>query len=162
MRLSTKAKLAAVGVASILSLTLVTTAHADDQRGPCDFSAGIPDGYDLSPENLLDMYFHPQNYTYIPVCDPMKGVILPTDWQVEIEGDGGQGNGPTPTPTPSASPSATPSATPQVLSASTSPQPSPATLPDTGAENPAPVLLALAGSAAGGAGSALLRKRRAS
>jgi hypothetical protein len=131
-------------VATVISVAICLIpflAQADSNPNnlpDCDFINGIPADSGLTDAQVLDMYYNPQNYTYLTFCDPTYdfGVILPPNLQALVPvpvSHGTQKYDPlevTPTPSPNASPSPTPA--PAILSASIAPTPSPSSLPDTG------------------------------
>jgi hypothetical protein len=142
-----------------VSLCLVPAASlADDNPNnlpDCNFSAGIPPAAGLTDAQAIDMYYNPDNYTYLTICDPTVdfGVILPPNLQalIPVVNVGTQKYDPLAAPEDSPTPSPTPSPTqtPAVLSAATSSAPAAPMLPDTGSSESAALIALSAGTVAG-------------
>lgn len=136
--------------ASALALTasfLTAAPVMAEGPGPCALSKNVLQVTGLSVQNAQAMVNHPENFTYLPWCNPMLGVTLSAD----LDANGNRiidslepaatpaptvtpqaTAAPTPKPTTKASPTASPAATPTptpVLGASaeqSTPSPTPA------------------------------------
>ena len=154
------ARTAVIGFAAAATLVAPTALAAIQYVDPITHQPVVPGTYDFTiaqPPCFLDdatlqstglslanaqlMIANPANFSYLPWCDPLKGVFIESTWDKNNNGtidalepaDPSPSPTPTPTPSPSviqdntdvtSSPTPTPSATP-----SPSPSPSPAKSP---------------------------------
>jgi hypothetical protein len=80
MKRSTIGKLI-TGLSIALALNAVNVLPA--RAAACDYSRGIYPVADLNISTLVGMVQRPQDYTYLPQCNPTQGVTLPTGWNLD-------------------------------------------------------------------------------
>jgi hypothetical protein len=145
------ALVAAFSVALCLVPAISLADNNPNNLPDCNFSDGIPAAAGLTDAQAIDMYYNPDNYTYLTICDPTVdfGVILPPNLQalIPVVNVGTQKYDPLAAPEASSTPS--PMQSPAILSAATGPTPATPMLPDTGAGDAAGLFALCAGTAAG-------------